>query len=81
MSLLLGIDTGGTYTDAVIFPDDGSRVQKSAKAITTKNNLALCIREAAGAVLQATKTGYLWFPSPTTLATDAIVEGYRSRCA
>jgi len=78
MSLLLGIDTGGTYTDAVIFEDDGSGVQKSAKAITTKNNLALCIREAAGAVLPGYEDRISMVSLSTTLATNAIVEGYRS---
>ena len=50
MSLLLGIDTGGTYTDAVLF-DDEKGVVRTAKALTTKHDLALGIAEAARGVL------------------------------
>jgi len=34
MAILLGVDTGGTYTDAVLV-DDEARVMASAKAPTT----------------------------------------------
>ena len=50
MSLKLGIDTGGTYTDAVLL-DDERGVIASAKALTTKNDLSigiLCQLVAAG---------------------------------
>ena len=39
MSLLLGVDTGGTYTDAVLIRDE-AEVIASAKALTTREDLA-----------------------------------------
>ncbi len=77
MSLSLGIDTGGTYTDAVIF-DSERGVRKSAKAITTKDNLASGIGEAVGAVISGYEAEITMVSLSTTLATNAIVEGYRS---
>ena len=46
--LILGIDTGGTYTDAAICREDstGLTLVESAKARTTKNNLTIGIRGA-----------------------------------
>jgi N-methylhydantoinase A/oxoprolinase/acetone carboxylase beta subunit len=55
MAILLGIDTGGTYTDAVLF-DDHAGVIGSAKALTTKHDLAEGIRNAIDAVLPASAT-------------------------
>ncbi len=77
MSATLGIDTGGTYTDAVLV-DAGGTVLAHAKALTTHHDLAIGIGQAVAAVLAA-------HPLPpaeiglaalsTTLATNAIVEG------
>lgn len=50
MAILLGIDTGGTYTDAVLF-DEQEGVLASAKALTTKHDLSSGIRSALNAVL------------------------------
>ena len=49
-SLWLGLDTGGTFTDAVLLAD-GRRVIASAKALTTPWNLAIGIGKAIRAVL------------------------------
>ena len=46
MKLGLGIDTGGTYTDAVIYDFEGKNVLAKAKALTTKDNLATGIIES-----------------------------------
>ena len=50
MAFLLGIDTGGTFTDAVILEtgDDGAGGQliAKAKALTTRHDLAIGIAEA-----------------------------------
>ena len=74
MSLLLGIDTGGTYTDAVLYrPDRG--VLASAKALTTREDLALGIDAAAGRVLPESPGRIAMVSISTTLATNAIVEG------
>jgi N-methylhydantoinase A/oxoprolinase/acetone carboxylase beta subunit len=48
---LVGIDTGGTYTDAVLW-DEAAGVVAKAKALTTKHDLAVGIGEALAAVLQ-----------------------------
>ena len=56
MPVLLGIDTGGTYTDAVLFDSQGtdqSRVMASAKALTRRHDLALGIRESLEQVLHS----------------------------
>ena len=42
MALLLGVDTGGTYTDAVLIRDE-TTVIASAKALTTRADLALSL--------------------------------------
>ena len=40
MPLFLGLDTGGTYTDAVLF-DPAKGVLAAAKSLTTKHDLAI----------------------------------------
>ena len=42
MSFILGVDTGGTYTDAVILEDE-ERVIAFSKALTTHSDLSLGI--------------------------------------
>ena len=80
MRLKLGIDTGGTYTDAVLF-DDERGVVGSAKALTTKHDLSIGIREAIQAVLPRVLPEIGLVSVSTTLATNAIVEGQgRSVC-
>ncbi len=54
--LWLGLDTGGTFTDAVLL-EDGRRVVASAKALTTHWNLAIGIGGAIRAVLAALPAG------------------------
>jgi N-methylhydantoinase A/oxoprolinase/acetone carboxylase beta subunit len=78
---LLGIDTGGTYTDAVLFgPEEG--VKARAKSLTTRHDLSEGIKAAVENVLSETGTD----PSSirlaslsTTLATNALVEGQGGR--
>lgn len=77
MATLLGIDTGGTYTDAVIF-DEERGVVASAKALTTKHDLALGVRGAVEAVLPQAPAGVELVSLSTTLATNALVEGQGS---
>ena len=48
--LWLGLDTGGTFTDAVLLAD-GHRVVASAKSLTTHWDLAIGIGHAIRAVL------------------------------
>ena len=75
----LGLDTGGTYTDAVAL-DGAQRVLASAKARTTHWDLAIGIREACRALLaalppQVRRTDVGLVAVSTTLATNAVVEG------
>jgi len=51
MAILLGIDTGGTYTDAVLFDGAADRVLRTAKALTTPHDLSVGVRAAMRAVL------------------------------
>lgn len=83
MAYLLGIDTGGTYTDAVILQDE-ERVIASAKSLTTRHDLAEGIGKAAQAVLDESgvAAGEISMASlSTTLATNALVEGQGGKVA
>ena len=81
MALLLGIDTGGTYTDAVLIRDE-AEVVASAKALTTRHDLAEGIGRAVGEVLAASGAApeeITLAALSTTLATNALVEGHGGR--
>src|SRR5271169_2486731 len=75
--LSLGIDTGGTFTDAVLL-EEGRRVIASAKALTTPWNLAIGIGNAIRAVFDdpagASRGAVTLVSVSTTLATNAVVE-------
>ena len=82
MTIALGIDTGGTYTDAVLMDHTSGQVLCSAKALTTRRDLSIGIGGAVDAVFEQPGA-----PAPgdvdlaalsTTLATNAIVEGQGS---
>ena len=71
--MLLGLDVGGTFTDAVII--DGHRVVSSAKRRTTKDNLMQGIGEALDAVLDSCDTSHIeQVTLSTTVVTNTIVE-------
>ena len=71
--MLLGLDVGGTFTDAVII--DGHRVVASAKKRTTKDNLMQGIGEALDAVLHSCDTSNIeQVTLSTTVVTNTIVE-------
>ena len=46
MSLVLGIDTGGTFTDAVIIDCETKKIYAEAKAATTHDDLIVGITNA-----------------------------------
>jgi N-methylhydantoinase A/oxoprolinase/acetone carboxylase beta subunit len=82
MALLLGIDTGGTYTDAVLFDDKQSKVIAKAKSLTTRHDLAIGISGAVTRVIDAAKIDAKTIELvslSTTLATNALVEGQQRR--
>ena len=71
----LGIDAGGTYTDAVLFDFAGDEVLGKAKALTTKWDLQVGIEEALDALDAEALRKVDLVAISTTLATNAIVEG------
>jgi len=82
-SYLVGVDTGGTYTDAAIIEASGHRVIASAKAITTKGDLAIGVVEAITRAVALLPQGLQpqdisLVSVSTTLATNAVVEGHGS---
>ncbi len=81
MPLLLGIDTGGTFTDAVLFEQARGVVAK-AKALTTHSSLAKGVGAAVAAVLAQSGESaerIALVSLSTTLATNAMVEGHGGR--
>ena len=83
MAILLGVDTGGTYTDAVLIRDE-EVVIASAKHLTTRHDLAIGVGGAVGAVLAQSgvdPADISMASLSTTLATNALVEGQGGRVA
>ncbi|MEW5816962.1 MAG: hydantoinase/oxoprolinase family protein [Spirochaetota bacterium] len=83
-SYALGIDTGGTFTDGVVYNLTQNKIIAKTKVITTRSNLTIAInncldnllfdldnKKIKEAVLNRIKMVCL----STTLATNAIVEG------
>jgi N-methylhydantoinase A/oxoprolinase/acetone carboxylase beta subunit len=83
LPILLGLDTGGTYTDAVLFDPArtslGGGVIAKAKALTTKHDLAIGLTGAVEAIMphlppERGIADIAMVSISTTLATNAIVE-------
>ena len=84
MGYLLGVDTGGTYTDAAVLDADATRVLGKAKALTTRPDLATGVAAAIDAALlaaDASPDSIEMVSLSTTLATNALVEGQGGRIA
>ncbi len=84
MAYLLGVDTGGTYTDAVVLDEGEDRVIASAKSLTTRPDLALGVGRAIDAAIEKAgvkPTDVAMVSLSTTLATNALVEGQGGRVA
>ncbi len=71
----LGIDAGGTYTDAVIYDFSDRCVRAKNKALTTKWNFMRGINEALNDLPTELLTKVELVSVSTTLATNAVVEG------
>ena len=83
MSFILGVETGGTYTDAVILEDE-ERVIAFSKALTTHSDLSLGIGTAIQKAVKQRNTApekISLVSLSTTLATNALVEGQGDRVA
>ncbi len=74
MKLGIGIDTGGTYTDAVIYDFESKKVLGSAKSLTTKYDLTEGILGAIDGLPKDLTKQAKMISLSTTLATNACVE-------
>jgi len=89
LKLVLGIDAGGTYTDAVLIDPDSNQVKGKAKALTTPRDLSIGIAASLdgldvqdGSTELAKVYQHVKLVSvSTTLATNSIVEGHGGRVA
>ncbi|MFL2845795.1 MAG: hydantoinase/oxoprolinase N-terminal domain-containing protein [Candidatus Puniceispirillaceae bacterium] len=82
MSLVIGLDTGGTYTDAALFDMDQGVVRTTGKALTTREDLSIGLGVAIAKVMAAhdgTPDDIQLISLSTTLATNAVVEGVGGR--
>ena len=57
MSLVIGLDTGGTYTDAALLDAASGQVLATGKALTTREDLSIGLGGAIARVLDAYVTG------------------------
>ena len=82
MTIVLGLDTGGTFTDAALLDTATGTMLAKAKSLTTRQDLSIGVGGAMRAVVQK------WGGNPadiglvslsTTLATNAVVEGVGGR--
>ena len=75
MAVLLGVDTGGTFTDAVLLRDE-TEVIASAKSLTTRADLAEGIGKAVAAVLAASQVNLVSLSSSADNNTwPSVVQG------
>ena len=83
MALILGLDTGGTFTDAALLDADAHKVVAHAKSLTTRYNLSIGVGEAMATVLEGwggNKADISLVSLSTTLATNAVVESVGGAC-
>ena len=82
MTIVLGLDTGGTFTDAALLDTSTGTMLAKAKSLTTRQDLSIGVGGAMRAVVES------WGGDPadiglvslsTTLATNAVVEGVGGR--
>jgi N-methylhydantoinase A/oxoprolinase/acetone carboxylase beta subunit len=79
MILGIGIDTGGTYTDAVLYNFEQKKVLNSSKALTTKDDLSKGILNALDGLPPEHLKDAELISISTTLATNACVENKGGR--
>ncbi|NVK30797.1 MAG: hydantoinase/oxoprolinase family protein [Gammaproteobacteria bacterium] len=75
----IGIDTGGTYTDAVLMQDN--QVIAKAKSLTTRDDLSIGIRGALSQILPTDLASIEFVALSTTLATNGLIEKQGGRTA
>ncbi len=74
MRYFLGIDTGGTYTDAVLLDQD-KQVVAAAKSLTTRFDLAVGISASLDRLPKDMLAQVMLVSLSTTLTTNSVVEG------
>jgi N-methylhydantoinase A/oxoprolinase/acetone carboxylase beta subunit len=79
VSYILGIDTGGTFTDGVLMDPAARQVHSTAKAFTTRQDLSVGIRNCFRKLPVDQLSQVSMVCLSTTLATNAVVEGRQSR--
>lgn len=75
----IGIDTGGTCTDAIIYDLDEKKVLTSCKSATTHNKLEVGIENSIKKLPRELVDKAEFLSLSTTLATNACVEGKGGR--
>jgi len=75
----LGIDVGGTFSDSVLMDLDRKRLLSKAKSPTTHGDLIEGIKQSVGLLDRNLFQQIRLVSLSTTLATNALVEGRRSR--
>ena len=79
MKIAIGIDTGGTCTDAVAYDYSENRVLAKGKTLTTREDLSVGIARALDTLPQEYIRDASLVSLSTTLATNACVEGKGDR--
>lgn len=79
--LVLGIDTGGTYTDGVLLEYHARRVLATHKSLTTKRDFSIGIERVIDRIQIEDPSAIKMVSISTTLATNAIAEGKGKRVA
>lgn len=74
MGTILGIDTGGTFTDGVLFDGNNKRIIKAAKTATTHDDLMQCIISIVEKLSVEKPEAIEIVSLSTTLVTNACVE-------
>jgi N-methylhydantoinase A/oxoprolinase/acetone carboxylase beta subunit len=80
-ALVLGIDTGGTYTDGVLLEYHSRRVLATHKSLTTKRDFSIGIERVIENIHIEDPSAIKMVSISTTLATNAIAEGKGKRVA
>ena len=79
--LVLGIDTGGTYTDGVLLDYHSREVLAAHKSLTTKRDFSVGIENVIRQIDIEDPSAVRMVSISTTLATNAIAEGKGKRVA
>ena len=82
MTLVIGLDTGGTFTDAALLDAESGTVLATGKSLTTREDLSIGLGGAISKTLDAydgDRRNIGLVSLSTTLATNAVVEGVGGR--